>query len=276
MKRKGLTHAPAVVLAALLMGGTAGAAARESEAAEKGEWKLEAEATDKYWGCGLCQGEDLCLDTWSGGLGAQLCYPHSFVDFMPVPKGKTLIIGYANGGGWFAGSPSHSVSVSINGEKLINPDSANPVKWERHKYWWPLEDTLRGERAIDVSAYLTMDTNWVRIEREHVHLIVIDYIKVSNADVAVAGRGAPPKPRSLSAWIQGSRLVIRGAQLRHATIEFLDPAGRTIAVVPDAVFRRGTCGIPRSVLETPGLRLIRLRPGGGRSELRSVLHLGTK
>ena len=265
-----------IALFALLMGGQAGAGAQESEGSEGGEWKLEAEATDKYWGCGLCESEDLCLDTWSGGLGAQLCYPHSFVDFMPVPKGKTLIIGYANGGSWFAGSPSHSVSVSINGEKLINPDSANPAKWLEHRYWWPLEDTVMGERAIDVSEYLTMDTNWVRIGREHVHLIVIDYIKVSDVEVAVAGRRPRPEPRTFSAWIQGSHLVVRGVQLRHATIEFLDPAGRTIAVVPDAVFHRGGCGIPRSVRETPGVRLVRLRSGGGRPVLLSLLHVGTR
>ena len=82
---------------------------------------------------------------------------------------------------------------------------------------------------------------------------------------------------SISLSAPGAHAIFDTSQASssHSQPILPDPAGRTIAVVPDAVFHRGgCCGIPRSVRETPGVRLVRLRSGDGRPVLLSLLHVG--
>jgi hypothetical protein len=120
---------------------------------------FEAEETDKFYGCAHCYTPDYFGDQYSGGQGPGLCYPLGFVDFLPVPRGKTLIVGYGNGK-----AASNGVTITINNEAVINPDSLEPEKWPKHKWWFHLSEEVHGELVVDVSEYLTLDSNLIRIQ----------------------------------------------------------------------------------------------------------------
>ncbi len=234
---------------------------------------FEAEETDKFYGCAQCYTPDYFGDQYSGGQGPGLCYPLGFVDFLPVPRGKTLIVGYGNGK-----ATSNGVTITINDEAVINPDSLEPEKWPKHKWWFHLSEEVHGELVVDVSEYLTLDSNRVRIQRptSSISIPVIDYIKVLNTKVPV-GREPPARTFSFpSIAAAGGYVRVTGIDGIPFSVDVLDPMGRLVTSV--SVEAGGSAAmhvrLPDKIAE--GIAIVRVRTNTGSSAARTMVKCGAR
>lgn len=264
-----------LVTTAILFTLTGIARSRSQEEPDSGVvFFFEAEETDKFYGCAHCYTPDYFGDQYSGGQGPGLCYPLGFVDFLPVPRGKTLIVGYGNGK-----AASNGVTITINNEAVVNPDSLEPEKWPKHKWWFHLSEEVHGELVVDVSEYLTLDSNRVRIQRptSSISIPVIDYIKVLDTKVPV-DRKLPARtfPSPSIAVVGGYVRVtgmIRGVPF---SIDILDPMGRLLTSVSAEAGGSAAVDVPLPDKIAEGIAIVRVRSGRGSSAVRTMVKRGAR